>query len=112
LARLWTLCAGILFSAPWAIPIAYAPSLLVLKVAARGFGLGTGIFFANFFVSTFEVAPEHTRASAVGVINCIGTPFSGALVLLAGVWKAMIGIPHLISYAAAHLLCASAYHRN
>jgi MFS family permease len=99
--RFWTLCAGILFSSPWAILIAYTHSLLVLKVAACGFGFGTGIFMANFFVSAFEVVPENTRASAVGVINCIGTPFSGALVVLAGVWKTTIGIPHLLSYAAA-----------
>src|SRR4029077_19120684 len=83
-ARFWTLCSGILFSSPWAIIIAYTHSIPLLKIAACGFGLGSGLFMANFFVAAFEIVPANARASAVGAINFIGTPSSGAIVLLAG----------------------------
>lgn len=99
-ARFGLLCAGILFSSPWAILIAHSHSLFFLKVAACGFGFGSGVFMANFFISAFEVVPANSRASAVGLINFIGTPVSGAVVLMAGMWKATLGISNLITYWA------------
>jgi MFS family permease len=99
-ARLWIMAAGLLLSAPCVHLIGNSDSLLATKFAAAGFGLGSGFVIANFMVSSFEVVPSDTRASAVGVLNLVGYVVSGFAALAGGLWKQSIGLSLLLSYAA------------
>src|SRR5438046_1102138 len=46
-ARLWLVCLGLLLSAPCVHLIGSSGSLALTKLAAVGFGLGSGIVIAN-----------------------------------------------------------------
>jgi len=99
-ARFWLVFAGLLVSAPCVHLIGSAGSLLFTKLAAVGFGLSSGLFIANLVVSSFEVVPSDTRASAVGCLNLIGAFVSGFAALLGGMLKGTVGIPALMTYAS------------
>jgi len=99
-ARFWLVCLGLLLSAPCVHMIGSAESLFYTKLATIGFGVGSGLFIANLMVSSFEVVPADTRASAAGCLNLIGAFVSGFAALLGGVWKKSVGIHNLMSYAA------------
>jgi hypothetical protein len=74
-------------------------------LAAAGFGAGSGIVIANLMISSFEVAPSDTRASAVGCLNLSGAFVSGFATLLGGMWKETVGIHNMMSYASVGLWC-------
>jgi len=99
-ARLWIIGSGLFLSAPCVHLIGTSDSLLATKLAALGFGLGSGLVIANFMVSSFEVVPSDTQASAVGVLNLVGYLVSGFAALAGGLWKQSIGLSSLLSYAA------------
>lgn len=105
-ARFWLVCAGLFLSAPCVHLVGNSNSLLATKLAAIGFGLGSGLFIANLMVSAFEVVPADTRASSVGFLNLIGAVVSGFAALLGGMWKESVGINNLLTYAA--LACVAA----
>ena len=62
--------------------------------------MSSGLFIANLVVSSFEVVPSDTRASAVGCLNLIGAFVSGFAALLGGMLKGTVGIPALMTYAS------------
>jgi predicted MFS family arabinose efflux permease len=99
-ARLWLVCAGMFLCAPCLHLIGSTSSLALTSVAAAGFGLFSGFCLANFIVSSFDVVPSHTQASAVGVLNLIGGFIAGFAALLGGVWKQTLGIHNLMSCGA------------
>lgn len=99
-SRFLVLAAGMLIAAPSAHFVGSSETLLATKIAAVSFGLGSGLFIGNLFVSAFEVVPANTRASAVGFINLIGAIVSGIGVLAVGVLKKSVGIDWILSYAA------------
>jgi len=101
--RLWLIGAGLLICAPCVHALGNADTLLAAKLAAVGFGLGSGLFMDNLMISSFEVVPADTRASAAGVLNLIGAAVGGAAALLGGAWKEKVGISTLMSFAG--LLC-------
>ena len=105
-ARLWLVCLGLLLSAPCVHLIGSSGSLALTKLAAVGFGLGSGIVIANLMVSSFDVVPGDTRASAVGTLNLIGAFVSGFAALLGGVWNRSVGIGALMTYAAVVAVAA------
>jgi len=104
-ARLWLIGAGLLICAPCVHALGNADTLLAAKLAAVGFGLGSGLFMDNLMISSFEVVPADTRASAAGVLNLIGGAVGGAAALLGGAWKEKVGLSTLMSVAG--LLCLS-----
>lgn len=106
-ARLWLLFAGALICAPCVYALGNNSSLWATKLAALGFGCGSGLFIGNIFVSAFEVVPSDTRASAVGWLNLIGAFVSGFASLLGGIWKASLGLDTMMSYAAGVCLAAA-----
>ncbi len=105
-ARQWVLCAGLLVLAPFLHLLGTSNSLLFTKAAAIGCGLGSGLFIANLMVSSFEVVPADTRVSAAAILNFISGIFSGLTSLLAGAWKAHVGISSMMTYSA--VICAAA----
>ena len=83
-ARLWVVSTGLFLASPCLHLVGNSRSLLLTKVAAVGFGLGSGLCISNFLASSFEVVPSDTRASAVGFSNLITCFVSGLAALLAG----------------------------
>jgi MFS family permease len=108
-ARSWLVCVGMFLSAPCVHLIGNVDSLLFTKVAAIGFGLGSGLFIANLMVAAFEVVPADTRASAAGCLNLIGAAVSGFAALLGGLWKGSVGLHGLMTYASLSCLAASVF---
>jgi sugar phosphate permease len=108
-ARSWLVCIGLFLSAPCVHLIGNTDSLLFTKVAAIGFGLGSGLFIANLMVSSFEVVPADTRASAAGCLNLVGAFVSGFAALLGGMLKGTIGIHGMLTYASLICLAAAVF---
>jgi len=102
-ARFWLVSAGLLLAAPCLHLIGNTDSLSWVKLAAVAFGVGGGLLMANLNVSSFDVVPANTRASAVGFLNLTGGFVSGFAALLGGMWKQSLGIERMMSYAA--LIC-------
>ena len=99
-ARIWLLSAGLLISTPFLYLLGNSSSLFFTKMASLGCGLGTGLFIGNLMISSFEVVPADTQASAVGILNFTSGIISGFTALLAGVWKDSVGIHNMMSFAA------------
>jgi len=113
-ARFWVAATGFLLGAPCLFFIGSSRSLFMTKVAIVGFGLFGGLFLSNLVVASFDVSPSHTRASACGCMNLLGSMSSGFASLAEGKWKQSLGIPNMMtlgavaSVAAALLLMAAA----
>jgi MFS transporter, Spinster family, sphingosine-1-phosphate transporter len=103
-ARLWLVSAGLFVCAPCLYFVGNADTLLITQGAAVGFGLGSGLFIANLFPSSFDIAPASLRASSVGCLNLIGAFVSGFATLLAGSLKDRVGIGALLTCGS--VLCA------
>jgi predicted MFS family arabinose efflux permease len=105
-ARLWLLVASFLLCAPCLAALGASPSLGATRLAAVGFGLFAGLLQGNIFPAAFEVAPAHTRSSAVGALNFFGAIVSGFATLFGGVWQVSLGMDHLLALTAIAYLVA------
>lgn len=105
-SRFWMVAIGLLLAAPCVHLIGNNSSLLFTKLAAIGFGLSGGLAMANLYISSFDVVPADTRASAVAFMNLAGYLTSGFAPLVTGVWKQSLGIPKMMSYASLLVVAA------
>jgi len=87
--------------------IGNSDTLLVTKLAAVGFGLVGGLALANLYISSFDIVPADTRASAVAFMNLAGYLTSGFAPLVTGVWKRELGIHRMMSYTSLLLIGAA-----
>jgi MFS family permease len=94
-------------AAPCVHLIGNSDSLLFTKLAAVAFGLVGGLAMANLYISSFDVVPANTRASAVAFMNLAGYLTSGFAPLVTGVWKQSLGIHRMMSYASLLLVAAA-----
>jgi sugar phosphate permease len=106
-ARFWLIAIGLVLAAPCVHLIGNSDSLLFTKFAAVAFGLVGGLAMANLYISSFDVVPANTRASAVAFMNLAGYLTSGFAPLVTGVWKQSIGIHRMMSYASLLLVAAA-----
>jgi MFS family permease len=106
-ARFRLIAIGLLLSAPCVHLIGNSDTLLLTKLAAIAFGLVGGLVLANLYISSFDVVPADTRASAVAFMNLAGYLTSGFAPLVTGVWKQTVGIHRMISYTSLLLVAAS-----
>ncbi len=106
-ARFWLIAIGLLCSAPCVHLIGNSDSLLHTKLAAIAFGLVGGLALANLYISSFDVVPADTRASAVAFMNLAGYLTSGFAPLLTGMWKQTLGIHRMMSYTSLLLVAAA-----
>jgi MFS family permease len=106
-ARFWLIAIGVLLCAPCVHLIGNCDSLLFTKLAAVAFGLTGGLALANLYISSFDVVPADTRASAVAFMNLAGYLTSGFAPLVIGVWKQTVGIGRMMSYTALLLVGAA-----
>jgi nitrate/nitrite transporter NarK len=106
-ARFWLIAIGLVLAAPCVHLIGNSDSLLFTKLAAVAFGLASGLALANLYISSFDVVPADTRASAVAFMNLAGYLTSGFAPLVTGVWKQSLGIHRMMSYTALLLVAAA-----
>ncbi len=105
--RLYLAGAGVLCSAPFAALALSSHSLMLLKVAAAGFGLFGGCFMGMLYPAAYDVVDHRSYGFAVGVLNVFGGFAGGSAIFLAGLWKASIGIGALMNAAAAFAVAAA-----
>lgn len=98
--RFWVLCGGMMLSSPWAHIVAHSNELRIVKLALMAFGFFGGMFMANLMASALDVVASASRGTAVGLVNCVGTPVSGFAAWAAGALKARIGVANVISGGA------------
>ncbi len=99
-SRLWLLTTSLIFCAPCLHFLGNSDTLMMTRIAAAAFGLFSGLLIGNIFPAAFEVVPEDTRASAVGVLNLCGGLMSGFATLFGGLWKSTLGIDRLLTITA------------
>jgi len=107
MARFWLIAIGLVLAAPCVHLIGNSDSLAWTKLAAVAFGLTGGLTMANLYISSFDVVPADTRASAVAFMNLAAYLTSGFAPLVIGVWKQTIGIGRMMSYTAVLLVGAA-----
>lgn len=107
-ARLIAAAGGLFAAAPFAFLSLSQLELAATKAAVAGFGIATGIMVANVFSSIYDLVEQKHYSFAVGVMNMLGGIAGGAAVLLAGHWKAALGIDVLMR-SAAWLAAAAAF---
>ena len=106
-ARFWLIAIGLLLTAPCVHLIGNSDTLLFTKLAAVAFGLVGGLALANLYISSFDIVPADTRASAVAFMNLAGYLTSGFAPLVTGVWKQELGIHRMMSYTSLLLIAAA-----
>jgi predicted MFS family arabinose efflux permease len=106
-ARFWLIAVGLVLAAPCVHLIGNSDSLRLTKLAAVAFGLVGGLALANLYVSSFDVVPADTRASAVAFMNLAGYLTSGFAPLVTGIWKQSIGIHRMMSYTSLLLVAVA-----
>lgn len=105
-SRFWLIAIGLLLAAPCVHLIGASGSLTATKIAAAAFGLTSGFGIANLYISSFDVVPSDTRASAVAFMNLAGYLVSGFAPLATGIWKQSLGIARVMSYTGVLLAAA------
>jgi len=106
-ARFWLIAVGLCLAAPCVHLIGNSSSLLYTKLAAVAFGLVSGLALANLYISSFDIVPANTRASAVAFLNLAGYLTSGFAPLVTGIWKHSLGIHTMMTYASLLLVAAA-----
>jgi len=106
-ARFLLIATGLLLGAPCVHLIGNSDSLFLTKLAAIAFGLVGGLALANLYISSFDVVPADTRASAVAFMNLAGYLTSGFAPLVTGMWKQSLGIHRMMSYTSLLLVAAA-----
>ena len=99
-SRLWLMTTSLILCAPCLHFLGNSDTLMMTRIAAAAFGLFSGLLIGNIFPAAFEVVPEDTRASAVGVLNFCGGLMSGFATLFGGLWKTTLGIDRLLTITA------------
>jgi predicted MFS family arabinose efflux permease len=107
-ARFWLIAIGLLLASPCVHLIGSSNSLLFTKLAAVAFGLVAGLAMANLYISSFDIVPADTRASAVAFMNLSGYLASGFAPLVTGMWKQTLGIHTMMDYTSLLLVAAAA----
>jgi len=105
-ARFWLIAIGLMLAAPSVHQIGNSDSLALTKIAAVVFGLAGGLAMANLYISSFDVVPANTRASAVAFMNLAAYVASGFAPLITGLWKQSLGIHRMMSLAALLMVAA------
>jgi len=107
-ARFWLLLAALCGAGPCIFLLGAAPSLLSMRVAAALFGFCAGLIAGNQAAAAFDVVPGAYRATAVGVLNFLGSLVSGFAPYLGGVARDTIGVGQLMAFTAIAYLATAA----
>src|SRR5260370_32241213 len=97
-ARFWIILTAFLGGGPSIYLIGSGVTLIATRIAAMAFGCFAGFIAANQAPSAFDVVPASQRASAVGVLNLVGSTISGFAPFLGGRARRTIGVGQLMAY--------------
>jgi len=111
--RTWVSATGLLLLVPALAGMGLASCFWMVIVSTALFGIGFGLFDTNNMPILCQVMPPRYRATAYGMLNCVGIGAGAALTPLLGKMKdngvplaqgfAYCAIPALI--AAALMVC-------
>jgi len=99
-ARFWIILTAFLGGGPSIYLIGSGVTLIATRIAAMAFGCFAGFIAANQAPSAFDVVPASQRASAVGVLNLVGSTISGFAPFLGGRARRTIGVGQLMAYTS------------
>ncbi|MDB6120872.1 MAG: transporter [Verrucomicrobiaceae bacterium] len=99
--RTWVSAMGLLLLMPALTGLGMAPNFAVAIISAALFGIGFGLFDTNNMPILCQVVPPRMRATAYGVLNCVGIGAGAALTPILGKMKDQ-GVPLSQGFA----LCA------
>ncbi|MDB6073871.1 MAG: transporter [Verrucomicrobiaceae bacterium] len=99
--RTWVSAMGLLLLMPALTGLGMAPNFAVAILSAALFGIGFGLFDTNNMPILCQVVPPRMRATAYGVLNCVGIGAGAALTPVLGKMKDQ-GVPLSQGFA----LCA------
>lgn len=105
-SRLWLMTASLILCAPCLHALGSSGTLNATRAAAAAFGFFSGLLMGNIFPAAFEVVPNDTRASAVGILNFCGAIVSGFAAWFGGLWKESLGIDRLLTLTAVAYVIA------
>ena len=98
--RCYSLVIAMLGAGPCLFLMGMTSEFEITCLAAVAYGFFSGFGIVNQTLATFEVVPVSKRASAVGMLNLVGSTVSGFAPFLGGLTKRAIGIGRLIEYSA------------
>jgi MFS family permease len=104
--RLWVVSLGFLLGGPCIFWLGAAPTLMLTRTAAIGFGFFVGFITGNQAACAFDVVPASLRASTVGVLNLVGVTTAGFAPFLGGLSRKTIGVDRLMSFSALLFLAS------
>jgi MFS family permease len=105
-ARVWTQAVGLLIASPFLVMSGITSKAALLYIAMALFGLGKGMYDGNNMPVLCERVPTHLRATAFGLLNCIGTLSGGIIAAVAGRVKDSLGLGGVFAGCGALLLLA------
>jgi MFS family permease len=95
--RMMTQALGLFAGVPFIFLTGWTLSVPVLVLALLGFGYFKGIYDSNIWASLHDVVRPHCRATAVGLMNCIGWFGGGFGAYAIGVAAPVIGMSASLS---------------
>jgi len=103
--RFWIILSACFLAGPSLFLLGNLSSLESVRLAAAAFAFFSGFIFGNQAASAFDVVPAAHRASAVGVLNLLGSSVSGFAPFLGGLARRTVGVDRvMVSTGGLYLL--------
>jgi len=106
-ARIWIQSFGLFAAAPFLILCGLASTPIIASAALVIYGLGRGMYDSNIMPVLCRIVGEDQRATAYGILNCVGVLVGGVTAYGAGLMKSTIGLAGALQAAGAILLIAA-----
>lgn len=107
-ARFWIVMAGFCFGGPSIFLLGQAGSLETARLASMSFGFFSGFIAGNQAAACFDIVPASQRASAVGVLNLLGSSVSGFAPFLGGMARRTIGVDRVMMITSSLYIITAA----
>ena len=100
-ARFWIILVAFCTAGPALFLLGSLSTLESVRLAAITFGFFSGFISGNQAASAFDVVPAAHRASAVGVLNLLGSGVSGFAPFLGGLARRTVGVDQVMVFTGA-----------
>lgn len=98
---------GLAIAAPFLFLAGFTALPLLVMLGLAVFGLGRGAYDANNMPVVCQLVPAELRATAYGLLNCVGTMVGGTVAFAAGSLKAAFGLSVMLELAGALLVAGA-----
>jgi len=105
--RMMVQALGLFAGVPFIFLTGWTLSIPVLALALIGFGYFKGIYDSNIWASLHDVVRPHRRATAVGLMNCIGWFGAGGGAYAIGIAAPVFGMSACLSANSLVYLCVA-----